>query len=90
MSTETRMAIEHSIPTPQRSESGVSVRYETKVFSLWDRKASAEVAHACMFNCHSGFCTHTRSPVIHLRMYAGQFLSWRLSASQRLRKLTAS
>jgi hypothetical protein len=25
------------------------VRYETKVFSLWDRKASAEVAHACMY-----------------------------------------
>jgi len=49
MSTETRMAIEHSIPAPQRSESGVSVRYETKVFSLWERKASAEVAHACVY-----------------------------------------
>ncbi len=49
MSTEARMAIAQSTPMPQRSESGVSVRYETKVFSLWDRKASAEVAHACMY-----------------------------------------
>jgi len=49
MSIETRTAIEHSTPMPQRSESGVSARYETKVFSLWDRKASAEVAHACMY-----------------------------------------
>ena len=49
MSIETRMAIEQSRPVPQCSESGVSVRYETKVFSLWDRKASAEVAHACMY-----------------------------------------
>ncbi len=24
----------------------MSVRYETKVFSLWDRKAGVEVAHA--------------------------------------------
>jgi len=46
MSIETRMAIEQSRPMPQCSESRVSVRYETKVFSLWDRKASAEVAHA--------------------------------------------
>jgi hypothetical protein len=46
MSKETRMAIEHSTPMPQHSESGVSVRYETKVFSLWDRKAWAEVAYA--------------------------------------------
>jgi hypothetical protein len=38
MSTETRMANEQSTPMPQRSESGVIVRYETKVFSLWDRK----------------------------------------------------
>src|SRR6266446_10098052 len=30
------------------------------------------------------------SPVIHSRIYAGQFLSVMLSASQRLRKLTAS
>jgi hypothetical protein len=43
------MAIEHSTPMPLRSESGVSVRYETKVFSLWDRNASAEVAHACRY-----------------------------------------
>ncbi len=49
MSRETRMAIEHSITMPQRFESGVRVRYETKVFSLWDWKASAEVAHACMY-----------------------------------------
>jgi len=46
MSTETRMAIEQSTPMPQRCESGVNVRYETKVFSLWDRKAGVEVAHA--------------------------------------------
>ena len=46
MSRETRMAIEHSTPMPQGSENGVSVRYETKVFSLWDREASGEVAHA--------------------------------------------
>ncbi len=46
MSVETIMAIEHSTPMPQRSESGLSVRYETKVFSLWDREAWGEVAHA--------------------------------------------
>jgi hypothetical protein len=40
MSTETRMVIEQSTPMPQRFESGVSVRYETKVFSVWDWKAS--------------------------------------------------
>ena len=34
MSIETRMAIEQSRPMPQGSESGVSVRYETKVLSL--------------------------------------------------------
>jgi hypothetical protein len=45
MSRETKMAIEHSIPMPQRSESGVSARYESKVFSLWDREAWGE-AHA--------------------------------------------
>ncbi len=49
MSTDTRMAIEHSMPMPQRSESGVSVRYETKVCSLWDREAWAEVAHALTY-----------------------------------------
>ncbi len=49
MSIETRMAIAQSTPMPQRSENGVSVRYETEVFSLWDRKASAEVAHACLY-----------------------------------------
>ena len=46
MSRETRLAIEQSRPMPQCSESGVSVRYETKLFSLWDREASAEVARA--------------------------------------------
>ena len=46
MSTETRMAIEQSTPMPQRSESGASVRYETKVFSHWDRQALAEVNDA--------------------------------------------
>ena len=43
MTTETRMAIEQSTPMPQLSESGTSVRYETKVFSHWDRQAWAEV-----------------------------------------------
>ena len=46
MSTETRMAIEQSTPMPQRSESGASVRYETKVLSHWDRQALAEVNDA--------------------------------------------
>jgi hypothetical protein len=46
MSTETRMAIEQSTPVLQRSESGASVRYETKVFSHWDRQALAEVNDA--------------------------------------------
>jgi hypothetical protein len=46
MSTETRLAIEHSTPMPERSESGMSVRFETNVFSVWDRNAWAEVAHA--------------------------------------------
>jgi hypothetical protein len=46
MSTETRMAIEQSTPMPQRSESGASVSYETKVFSHWDRQALAEVNDA--------------------------------------------
>jgi hypothetical protein len=46
MSTETRMAIEQSTPMPERSESGASVRYETKVFSQWDRQALAEVNDA--------------------------------------------
>jgi hypothetical protein len=46
MSTETRMAIEQSTLMPQRSESGASVRYETKVLSPWDRRALAEVNDA--------------------------------------------
>jgi hypothetical protein len=46
MSTETRMAIEQSTPMPQCSESRESVRYETKVFSHWDRRALAEVNDA--------------------------------------------
>ena len=45
MSRETRIEIEHSTPMPQRSESGVSAGYESKVFSLWDREAWGE-AHA--------------------------------------------
>jgi hypothetical protein len=48
MSRETKMAIEHSIPMPQRSESGVSARYETKVFSLWDREAWGELMDSVM------------------------------------------
>jgi hypothetical protein len=70
MSTETRMAIEQSRPMPQCSESGVSVRYEIKVFSLWDRKASAEVAHACTYEiswmperqCWRGFLCSVSKP----------------------------
>jgi len=46
MSTETRMAIEQSTAMPPPSESGMSVRYETKVLSLWDWKACAEVAYS--------------------------------------------
>jgi hypothetical protein len=46
MSAETRMAIEQSTPMPRRSESGASVRYETKVFSHWDWQALAEVNDA--------------------------------------------
>jgi hypothetical protein len=42
MSRETKMAIEHSTPMPQRSESGVSAGYKSKVFSLWDREAWGE------------------------------------------------
>ena len=42
MSRKSGMAIEHSTPMPQRSEGGVSARYETKVFSLWDREVSAK------------------------------------------------
>jgi len=49
MSAETRMAIEQSTPMPQRSESGASVRYETKVFSGGDRQALAEVNDAFMY-----------------------------------------
>ena len=49
MSIETRMAIEQSRPMPQCSENRVGVRYETKVLSVWDREASAEVAHAYMY-----------------------------------------
>jgi ATP-dependent Clp protease ATP-binding subunit ClpB len=48
MSRETRMAIEHSTPMPQRFESGVSARYETKVFSLWDRKRGTKLTPSPM------------------------------------------
>ena len=46
MRTETRMAIEQSEPMPQLPESGERVRYETKVFSHWDRQSLAEVDSA--------------------------------------------
>jgi hypothetical protein len=46
MSTENRMAIEQSRPMAQSDEHGVSVRYETKVLSRWDRQESTHVAHA--------------------------------------------
>jgi hypothetical protein len=49
MSAETRMAIEQSTPMPPPSENGMSVRYETKVLSLWDWKACAEVACSCTY-----------------------------------------
>ena len=48
MSRETRMAIEHSTPMPQRFESGVSARYETKVFSPWDRKRRTKLTPSPM------------------------------------------
>ena len=48
MSRETRMAIEHSTPMPQRFESGVSARYETKVFSPWDRKRGTKLTPSPM------------------------------------------
>jgi hypothetical protein len=48
MSRETRMAIEHSTPMPQRFESGVSARHETKVFSLWDRKRGTKLTPSPM------------------------------------------
>jgi hypothetical protein len=40
------MAIEQSRAMTQCSEDRVSVRYETKVLSHWDREALAEVARA--------------------------------------------
>jgi hypothetical protein len=46
MSIQTRLAIEQSRPMPQCTESRVSVRYETKVFSRWDRQALAEAPQA--------------------------------------------
>jgi hypothetical protein len=46
MSTETRMAIEQSRPMSQSEDRSVSLRYETKVLSHWDRQEWAEVAHA--------------------------------------------
>jgi hypothetical protein len=49
MSREPRMAIEQSRPMPQCSGSGVNVRYESKVFSRWDLRASAEVVKACTY-----------------------------------------
>jgi len=38
--------MEQSTPMPRRSEMGVSVRYETKVLSHWDRQELTEVVHA--------------------------------------------
>jgi len=46
MSTETRIAIKHSIPIPKSDERPVSAYYETQVLSHWDRRECAEVAHA--------------------------------------------
>ena len=74
MSAETRMVIEQSRAMSQCYESGVSVRYETKVFSLWDPEAWAEVAHACMYEialiperqCWRSF------------LYSGSKLAWRV------------
>src|SRR5258708_7874621 len=65
MSIETRMAIPQSTPMPQRPENSASVRYETKFFSLWDRKASAEVAHACMYEiAETGTAVLAEFPVL--------------------------
>jgi len=55
MSTETRMAIEQSRPMSQCSESGVSVRYETKVLAHWDQQAWAEVP--CAFTYEIAWIT---------------------------------
>jgi hypothetical protein len=43
MSTQNRTAIGQSTPMPPPPDSGVDVRYETNVFSHWDRQALAEV-----------------------------------------------
>jgi integrase len=49
------------------------------------------LGHRCrVLNGHSGFYAHRRSPVIHLRMYAGQFSRVMLSASQLARNVTTS
>jgi hypothetical protein len=45
MSTETRMAIKHSIPIPKSDERPMSACYETQVLSHRDRRECAEVAH---------------------------------------------
>jgi hypothetical protein len=68
MSTETRMAIEQSSPMSQCYESGVSLRYEAKAFSLWDPEAWAEVAHALAYeiawiperHCWRSLCSVSR------------------------------
>ena len=43
MSRNTRMAIEHSSPTPQGFESGGTARYEIRVLSILDREAWREL-----------------------------------------------
>jgi hypothetical protein len=45
MSTETRIAIKHSIPIPKSDERPVSACYESQVLSHWERREGAEVAH---------------------------------------------
>ncbi len=70
------------LPIPMRENFGFVTHTHSSLRTLWHRSRS--------LSCHSGLRTHRISPVIHSRMYAEQFLSWMLSASQRVRKLTAS
>jgi hypothetical protein len=69
-------------PIPKRENFGFVTSTHAALGTLW---------HRCrVLIGHSGFSAHRRLPVIHSRMYAGQFVSAMLPASQRLRKLTTS
>src|SRR5260370_38704457 len=70
------------LPIPMRNNFGFVTHTLAVLGTLW---------HRCrLLNYHSCFSAHRPSLVIHSRIYAGQFLSWMPSASQRLRNLTAS